>query len=70
MGSRKIVQDSGDESIVVDSPRASGANKLELSLSPIIDLQYSSPPKIHGHSVDTATGSTGRYSHLHNPCMH
>ena len=60
MGGRKIVvHDSDDEPDAADSPPASDTADHELSLSPIINLQYSSPPKILDHSGDTSTASTG-----------
>ena len=59
MGGRKIVQDSDDEPDAADSPPAFDTADLELSLSPIINLQYSSPPKILDHSGEISVASTG-----------
>ena len=58
MGGRRVVQDSDDESNAPDSPPAD-RDDLELSLSPIVDLHYSSPPKLLSRSTDPATESTG-----------
>lgn len=56
-----MIQDSDDESDAGASPPPTGADDLELSLSPIIDLQYSSPTstKIMDASEDTSNVSTG-----------
>jgi len=59
MGGRKIIQDSDDESNPEASPPPTDMAGLELSLSPIIDLQYSSPPRILEQSGETRTESSG-----------
>ena len=61
MGGRKVVQDSDDESNAEGSPPPTDAATLELSLSPIINLQYSSPLKILGHFGETSADATGIY---------
>jgi len=59
MGGRKIIQDSDDESNPEASPPPTDTAGLELSLSPIIDLQYSSPPRILDQLGDTNIEPTG-----------
>lgn len=69
MGERKIIQDSDDESNPEASPPPTDMAGLELSLSPIIDLQYSSPPKILEQLGEIGTESSGICSRTLIPWM-